>query len=63
MAISSNKIIHFSLTKIFKKEVNNFSDKNDKLKLKIDTCIKDFQESKFESIFYRKAIKNWKYKN
>jgi hypothetical protein len=58
MGINNDNIKVFEFTKNFKKEVKSFIQNNETLQTKINTCIKDFQENKFNSIFYRKPLKN-----
>lgn len=63
MGINDKNIKSFEFTKNFKKEVESFVENNENLKIKVNTCIKDFQINKFESIYYRKPLKNWEFKN
>ena len=61
MGIKDIKIFEF--TKVFKKEVKIFVENNENLKLKVNSCIKDFQENLFLSKYYRKPLKNGEFKN
>jgi hypothetical protein len=56
-------IKYFEFTKIFKKEILNYSENYPALKEKINECILDFQENKFLSKYYRKPLKNGEFKN
>jgi len=56
------EIKSFEFTKNFKKEVKSFIENNENLKIKVNNCIKDFQINKFESIYYRKSLKNGEFK-
>lgn len=63
MGINGNFIKHFELTKTFRKEVLKFTKNDDDLAIKIKLCVKDFTINKFESIYYRKPLKNGEFKN
>lgn len=63
MGIKKDKIIFFEFTKIFKEEAKKFAQNNPTLRIKIDNCIIDFSKNTFDSIYYRKPLKNWEYKN
>lgn len=63
MGINWDGIKLFEFTKTFKEEVMRFTQNNSSLKIKINDCIKDFQSKKFNSKYYRKPLKNWKYSN
>jgi len=56
-------IKYFEFTKIFKKEVLNYTQNYPILKDKINDCILDFQDNKFLSKSYRKPLKNGEFKN
>lgn len=63
MGINNDNIKIFEFTKNFKKEVKSFVESNENLKIKVNTCVKDFQINKFNSIYYRKPLKNGEFKN
>ena len=63
MSINLKNIKYFEFTKIFKKEVKNYVQNNLSLEDKIYDCILDFEENLFLSKFYRKSLKNRKFKN
>jgi hypothetical protein len=62
MGINGDNINIFEYTKIFKEEINKFSQNMPWLKDKINNCIIDFTKNKFKSLYYRKPLKNWEFK-